>query len=96
MSIHLIEGKEYDVKLNKMFIQPHFVINDITTDIGIWEDISTKAEADELLKKAVRCYEFNKKNNTLEYNNFNRHISEHITTTQQSSQWLSKLKKMWF
>jgi hypothetical protein len=38
MSIHLIEGKEYDVKLNRMFIQPQFVINDITTDIGIWDN----------------------------------------------------------
>lgn len=94
MSIHLIEGKEYDVKLNKMFIQPHFVINDITTDIGIWDN--DPDDDSELLKKAVRCYEFNKKNNTLEYNNFKRHISEVVTPTQQSTHWLSKLKKMFF
>jgi hypothetical protein len=86
MSKILIGEKEYDVKLNRMFIQPHLIINDITTDIGIWDN----ANADELLLKAVKCYEFNKKKNTLKHNNFHIHNSEKITELK------SKTKKWWW
>jgi hypothetical protein len=89
MSKILIGEKEYDVKLNRMFIQPHLIINDITTDIGIWDNANAD-EQDELLLKAVKCYEFNKKKNTLKHNNFHIHNSEKITELK------SKTKKWWW
>ena len=90
MSKILIGEKIYDVKLNRMLIQPHLIINGITTDIGIWDNTNVD-EMDELLLKAVKCYEFNKKKNTLnEYNNFHIHNSEKITELK------SKTKKWWW
>ena len=87
MSKILIGGKEYGVKLNRMFIQPHLIINDITTDIGIWDNTNTD-EQDKLLLDAVKCYEFNQKNNTLNYDNFHIHNSEKITElTQKNKKW---------
>ena len=74
MSKILISGKEYDVKLNRMFIQPHLIINGITTDVGIWDNTNAD-EQDKLLLNAVKCYEFNKRNNTLKYNDFHIHNS---------------------
>lgn len=75
MSEILINGKKYDVKLNKMFIQPHLIINGMTTDVGIWNDIS-KDEEDKLLILAVKCYEYNIKNNTVVNSNSHIHQSQ--------------------
>ena len=50
MSKILIGEKIYDVKLNRMFIQPHLIINGVTTDIGIWDNTNAD-EQDELLLK---------------------------------------------
>jgi hypothetical protein len=86
MSKILIDGKEYDVKINRMFIQPHLMINDITTDIGIWDNTDVD-ETNKLLLNASKCYEFNKKNNTLKYDNWHIHNSEELK---------NKTKKWWW
>lgn len=64
MSKITINNIEYDIKLNRMFIQPHLVINDMTTDIGIWDDTNTD-EQKKLLLLAVECYNYHKSNNTI-------------------------------
>jgi hypothetical protein len=91
MSKILIGGKEYDVKLNRMFIQPHLIINDITTDVGIWDNTNADEE-DKLLLAAAKCYEFNKKNNTLIYNNLYIHNSEELEKITE----IPKTKKWWW
>jgi hypothetical protein len=92
MSEILIYGKSYDVKLNRMFIQPHLMINDITTDVGIWDNTNSD-EQDKLLLLAAKCYEFNKKNNNLRYNNFHIHNSEEI---EKITKIIPKTKKWWW
>lgn len=92
MSKFLIGEKEYNVKLNRMFIQPHLIINDITTDIGIWDNTNAD-EQDELLLKAVKCYEFNKEKNTLKHSYSHIHNSEKITELTSKTE---KTKKWWW
>ena len=69
---------EYKVQLNTMFIQPHFIINGFTTDIGIWKG-TKKEEQDKLLVLAANCYEYNKKNETLRDNSGYMNKSEPIS-----------------
>jgi hypothetical protein len=91
MSKISIGEKEYDVKLNRMFIQPHLIINDITTDVGIWDNTEVD-EQNKLLLKAAKCYEYNKKNNTLKHNISHIHNSEKI---EKMTVLKPKTKKWW-
>lgn len=68
MSLIERNGESYDVKINRLRIQPLFMINNSLTDIGLWDKTSTE-ETEKLLLKAIECYEYNKKNNTLIVNN---------------------------
>jgi hypothetical protein len=79
MSKRLINGVEYDVKINTMYNQPYIVINDRTTDVGMWShlnDVDYKKEVEILLLRASKCYEYNKLNNTLKDNRYIIHKSD--------------------
>lgn len=94
--MEIIGNKEYDVKINKMFIQPHLMINDYTTDVGMWADANEK-ERLILLEKAAECYEYNKKMETLKDNNpFHMHKSEEKIEedVKPKNNWWSRIFKI--
>jgi hypothetical protein len=46
----------YNIKINKLRLQPLIMINDCTTDIGMWNNLD-KVEQELLIQKAIKCYE---------------------------------------
>lgn len=74
MSIITRNGISYDIKINKMRIQPLFMVNDSVMDVGLWDN--TQSDKQEiLLLEAIACYEYNRKNKTLIKSN--THIHKH-------------------
>lgn len=88
MSKILIQNTIYDVRLNRHFIKPLFYINGITTDIGVWDNDSSD-EQDKLLELAVKCYEYNKRNNSLIYSDLHIHKSEKVIGEKKKSNWFN-------
>ena len=92
MSKIIVNNKEYEVRLNKYFIQPHLIINDVTTDVGIW-DGTPKQEQDILLKQAAECYEHHKEMETIV--NSDLHIHEFKKEKVAITPEHKESKKLW-
>lgn len=82
-----------DIKLNNMFVQPLFVINGFTTDVGIWPGTNEKDESI-LLAKAISCYRFNEKNKTLVSEISHIHKSEPIPNKSLIKSFMDIFKKL--
>ena len=88
-----INNKEYKVELNRMFIQPHIMINGVVTDIGIWDDDkSDKMKTEEALKRAVDCYEYNKEFGSIVNSIYHIHQSK----KEESFKEIKPNKRKWW
>lgn len=88
-----INNKEYKVELNRMFIQPHIMINGVVTDIGIWDDDRLdKIKTEESLKLAVDCYEHNKEIGSIVNSIYHIHQSKEETIKEIKP----NKRKWWF